>query len=248
MSHSETAKILLTNDDGISCEGLRVLAEKLSSMCDVYVLAPDANRSAVSNKFSMNSPLRISHVGEKMYSCSGTPCDCVIVATKSNLFGVKFDAVVSGINRGANLGTDIIYSGTIAAARQAVLYGIPGIAASLESRDGIEFNFSPLAEFISKNLGKLISLSSQNLFVSLNAYSSDDYNEVVFTSLSERDYNDVVPLIDAPDGFKYGFICGGELVSKGEDFDAARAGKISISLVSVNPRTETMKDSIDFDF
>ena len=231
-------RILVTNDDGIWAEGLRVLIEKLSSVRNVYGMAPEENRSAVSNLFSMSRPLRLKKVGEREYSCSGSPADCVIVATRSNLFGVSFDAVVSGINRGANLGTDIVYSGTAAAARQAVLYKYPGIAVSLESEDG-SFNFAPLAEFVAKNLETLISLSSDELFVSLNAYSSDNYNEAVFTSLCERNYNDTVSIVDGDDGFKYGSICGGELVSSGgEDFPAVKAGKISISLIRASPTAE----------
>ncbi len=240
-------KVLVTNDDGIDAEGLCVLVRMLREVCDVYVLAPETNRSAVSHLFSLSGPLRLKKTGEKSFSCSGSPADCVIVATVSDLFGVKFDAVVSGINRGANLGTDIIYSGTAAAARQAVLYKIPGIAVSLESSDG-NFNFSPLAAFVARNLDKLISLSSDKLFVSLNAYSSDNYDEAVFTSLSERNYNDSVRILDAPDGFKYAFICGGELVSDGEDFDTARSGKISVSLVRVSPTAEKIIVPQEFSF
>lgn len=230
-------KVLLTNDDGICAEGLRVLHERLLPVCDVYVLAPEENRSAVSHCFSLNRPFRMRRTGEREFSCSGSPADCVVVATRSALFGVPFDAVVSGINRGANLGTDIVYSGTAAAARQAALYGIPAIAVSLESEDG-DFNFSPLAGFVAKNLEELIFLSSGELFVSLNAYSSDNYSEAVFASLSERSYNDSVTVVDAPDGFMYGFISGGELVSRGEDFDAVRAGKISVSLIRAEPLAE----------
>lgn len=241
-------KILITNDDGVFAEGINVLAEKLSSVCDVYIFAPDSNRSAVSNFFSMNRPLQIRKISENKYSCSGSPVDCVIAATRSKLFGVEFDAVISGINRGPNLGTDIIYSGTAAAARQAVLYGLPGVALSLDSSDETNFNFSSLAEFVAKNLDEIISLSSSELFVSLNASSSDNYREVVFASLCERNYNDSVPIFDAPDGCSYGFICGGELVSEGEDFDAVQDGKIVISLIEARPRSLEFKGKIDFKF
>ena len=131
---SRKPKVLVTNDDGIEGEGLKVLVDSLKKVADVYVLAPDSNRSAVSSKISMWNNLVLKKHGEQFYSCSGMPADCVICAVKSQFFGVEFDAVISGINAGPNLGTDVIYSGTCAAARQAVLMGLAGIAVSLESK------------------------------------------------------------------------------------------------------------------
>ncbi len=238
-------KILITNDDGINGQGLKVLADKLSSVADVYVFAPDSNRSAVSSMLTMNAPLKIQCHGDRSFSCSGTPVDCVIGALKSDLFGqpLQFDCVFSGINKGANLGTDVVYSGTCAAARQAVLYKVPGIAVSLECFDD-SWKFDALADFCAKNLDLLISLSDEQLFVSVNAYSSDKYNEVVFSSLCIRDYRDTVTLLDGPDGNRYGFFKGGNIHSsesanslrKGDsDFQTVESGKISISQIYAEP-------------
>ena len=146
-------KILVTNDDGIDGEGMKALADRLSMLegVEVYVLAPDSNRSAVSSLLTMASPMKFVRrrdKGDRWFSCSGSPVDCVIAALCSDVFGerVEFDAVFSGINKGANLGTDIVYSGTCAAARQSVLYKVPGIAVSVESYDGT-WKFSDVADF-----------------------------------------------------------------------------------------------------
>ena len=125
--------ILLTNDDGIQAKGINVIAERLiKDGHEVYVVAPDSNRSAVSHHITIWNVNTLKNQGENRWSCSGYPSDCVCVGLESNLFDFKFDVVVSGINQGANMGTDIIYSGTCGAARQAVLNGVPGIALSVD--------------------------------------------------------------------------------------------------------------------
>jgi len=244
-------RILITNDDGIDGAGLIVLADRISKLHDVeiYVMAPDSNRSAVSSLLTMASPMKFVRRRDKgvnWFSCSGSPVDCVIAGLSSNVFdinkneNVKFDAVISGINKGANLGTDVIYSGTCAAARQAVLYGVPGIALSVESYDGT-WKFDALADFCAENLDKLISLSTKELFVSVNARSSDNYNGVVFSSLSIRDYCDRIKILEDPNGKSdlfYGFFKGGDIKSSGRkdekspvDFNVSFGGKISITRI-----------------
>lgn len=247
-------KILVTNDDGIEGEGLKVLVESLKNVCDVYILAPDSNRSAVSSKITMDRSLTYYKHGEKTYSCTGTPADCVISAFTSNLFGFKFDAVVSGINAGPNMGTDVVYSGTCAAARQAVLMGTPGIAVSLESefldyaRDG--FNFKPLADFTAKNLDTLISLCSGDVFVNLNATSADNYKEAVFASGCIRDYGDEVQFEGDGDSFT-GRCSTQKIKISGEndcDYNIARSRKIAVSLVYAEPVLKKMNGTVKFKF
>lgn len=248
-------KVLITNDDGLHSEGINVLADKLSEVSEVYILAPSVNQSAVSSRISLSRPLELVRYSDRKWSCSGSPADCVICATKSGLFGIKFDAVFSGINHGPNMGTDIIYSGTIAAARQAVLYGIPGIAVSLES-PGLDysendFNFLPIAEFCSKNLENLISLSGNDLIVSINALSSDYYNEACFAPLCRRNYQDTVKISENPDG-SYSAVCtGGKILVEGSDscdFNVVRSGRISISLISAHPEAADTGSDINFNF
>jgi 5'-nucleotidase len=121
--------ILLTNDDGIEAEGLKTLEKVLSDMAHLVIIAPDRERSAVSHGLTIHSPLEIKELGPDRYILSGTPADCIIYAIQ-HLFNVFPDMVISGINHGANLGDDIMYSGTVAAAREAARHGIPSMALS----------------------------------------------------------------------------------------------------------------------
>jgi 5'-nucleotidase len=123
--------ILLTNDDGILCKGILKLAEALRSRNEhtVRVLAPDSNRSGVSHGLTiLGSPVKLLELEKDTWSCSGTPVDCVLAGVLGGLPDMKPDLVISGINQGANLGTDITYSGTAAAARPAAQMGVPAIA------------------------------------------------------------------------------------------------------------------------
>ncbi len=123
-------KILVSNDDGYLATGINVLADALEKVADITVVAPDRNRSAASNSLSLQHPLRITNVGHKRYSVDGTPSDCVHIALQGFL-DEEPDLVVSGINHGANLGDDVIYSGTVAAAMEGRFLGLPTIAVSL---------------------------------------------------------------------------------------------------------------------
>ncbi|MEJ2110028.1 MAG: 5'/3'-nucleotidase SurE [Acidobacteriota bacterium] len=121
--------ILLTNDDGIEAEGLKTLEKVLGRPARLVVVAPDRERSAVSHGLTVHGSLKVRERGEERYALNGTPADCIIYALR-HLFSVFPDLVISGINHGANLGDDIMYSGTVAAAREAARHGIPSIAVS----------------------------------------------------------------------------------------------------------------------
>ena len=124
-------KILISNDDGYRAEGLRALTEALEPLAEVTVVAPDRNRSGASNSLTLDVPLRVFPFGERKYLvANGTPTDCVHLAI-SGLFDFEHDMVVSGINDGANLGDDVLYSGTVAAAIEGRFLGLPAIAVSL---------------------------------------------------------------------------------------------------------------------
>lgn len=126
--------ILISNDDGYLARGLRVLADTLAEFATVTVVAPDRNRSGASNSLTLDSPLRVEQVSDKVFFVNGTPTDCVHVAI-TGLLADEPDMVVSGINHGANLGDDVIYSGTVAAAMEGRYLGLPAIAVSLVYRD-----------------------------------------------------------------------------------------------------------------
>lgn len=123
-------RILISNDDGVLAQGLSALVKELALVAEIDVMAPDRNRSGASNSLTLSHPLRIKQLENKMYSVEGTPTDCVHLAV-TGFFDKTFDMVVSGINEGANLGDDILYSGTVAAAMEGRYLGLPAVAVSL---------------------------------------------------------------------------------------------------------------------
>jgi len=131
-------RILVSNDDGYRAEGLQRLADALRPLAEVTVVAPDRNRSGASNSLTLDVPLRVFPYGEGMFYVNGTPTDCVHLAI-SGYFDFQHDMVVSGINDGANLGDDVLYSGTVAAAVEGRFLGLPTMAISLVVREGHHF-------------------------------------------------------------------------------------------------------------
>ena len=123
-------RILISNDDGYQARGLRTLAAHLRPVADVVVVAPDRNRSGASNSLTLETPLRVERVDQNLYYVNGTPTDCVHIAI-TGLLEQEPDVLISGINNGANLGDDVLYSGTVAAAMEGRFLGIPSIAVSL---------------------------------------------------------------------------------------------------------------------
>lgn len=137
-------RILVTNDDGIESEGIQVLAEALSGLGNVTLVAPASDMTAVSHSITLNRPLRVEQRGNGRYAIDGTPTDCVAMAVNLIMKDAPPTLVVSGINKGANLGDDVHYSGTVAGAVEATMYQIPAIAVSLAGRDN--YCFEPAAE------------------------------------------------------------------------------------------------------
>ena len=141
-------KILVTNDDGIHSAGIIALADALKAVGDVVVVAPAHEMSAASHSLTLTRPLRIEKIDDHHFSVDGTPTDCVTLAMNHLLKNNPPSLVVSGINKGGNLGEDVTYSGTVAGALEASIYGLPGIAVSLVQRT--DFDFAPAAEFASE--------------------------------------------------------------------------------------------------
>ncbi|HZD42336.1 MAG TPA: 5'/3'-nucleotidase SurE, partial [Terriglobales bacterium] len=136
--------ILVSNDDGIHSDGIIALEKALQDTGEVYTVAPDREQNSMSHALTLHRPLRVYPLGPKRLAIDGTPTDCIKLAL-TGLLPVRPDLVVSGINKGPNLGDDILYSGTVSAAMEAVLLGVPAIAVSLVTLDG--FNFTAAAEF-----------------------------------------------------------------------------------------------------
>ena len=232
--------LLLTNDDGIDSEGLIKLAEVLRSkgIYRVFVIAPDADRSGVSHGLSiMNDPVKLCSLGEDTWSCSGNPVDCVIAGVLGAL-PVRPDLVLSGINRGANLGTDLIFSGTAAAARQASLFHIPGIALSLHrlnDDDGNVYLWDMAASWAVDHLEELSSFWREYAFVNVNIPNSPGGPQGIVTSWpAVKSYSDKLEVKAAPDGsLLCSLLPGKETTVKepGSDCDVVSRNYVSVSSV-----------------
>jgi 5'-nucleotidase len=234
-------RILLTNDDGINSQGLSLLAQALREAGHrVFVVAPDSDRSGVSHSISfLRGPCKLTGKGKDTWACSGTPADCVVVASLGGvpeLEGLP-DLVVSGINRGANIGTDIVYSGTAAAARQGGLCGIPSVALSLV--EGGAWHWETAVNFSLKHLAEIIVFWKPETFVNVNIPNiGEEPGGLVSTFPSLRCYNDCVDPYEARDGGRYCFSKAGEIGTwpeSGSDWDAVSRSLVSMSAVFIHP-------------
>ena len=234
--------VLLTNDDGYASEGIRVLAVAIRAQGhDAWIFAPDSERSGQSHAMTLRHPLKLRRHAEREYSCSGTPADCVILAGHGVL-PCKPDVVLSGINRGPNLGTDLIYSGTAAAARQASMAGMPGIALSLaEFKE--PFRYDALARSVAERLEELVSLWTPEVFININAPNADESFRFEFRwgQPCRRVYKDTLKVFEGSDGHAYCFYTDGYVETPEQersDEAMVRAGFASISRILVYPCAE----------
>ncbi|MFP4441828.1 MAG: 5'/3'-nucleotidase SurE [Spirochaetia bacterium] len=230
-------KILLTNDDGIDSEGLLAVKTALEGEHDVWIVAPDGERSGMSHYLTLHEPIRSKVVGDNCYSCSGSPVDCVVLGLLGGI-PAKPEIVLSGINKGPNLGTDIVYSGTAAAARQAAFMGVPGIALSVAGFK-IPMYYKAAALFISRNIGKLKKLWNPDHFININFPNEEKPStSVTITHPSRRIYHDKLVTFNAPNGAAYHFLDGSPVeteMESGSDWDVVSKGGVSISPVYLHP-------------
>lgn len=226
--------ILLTNDDGYFSTGIQSLKEYLSKDYDVYIAAPDNEKSAVSMALTINRPLRIQQVREKEFAIDGTPVDCVNVALQK-ILPRRPDMVVSGLNLGENLSEDILFSGTVGAAFSAQLYDIPALAVSLISdkwslSEG-KFNVEAGVEITGRILRKLLELPEIKVVYNVNIPYQNNGKIVVTAPGNKRYKPEIIERTD-PRGQNYYWIGTGDPVSKGgKDTDvwAVKKGYISLS-------------------
>jgi 5'-nucleotidase len=145
-------KILISNDDGVHAEGIEALANSIRDIAEVIIVAPDRNRSGASNSLTLENPLRVTEVANNVYSVQGTPTDCVHFALNELLKDDLPDLVLSGINHGANLGDDVLYSGTVAAAMEGHFLGVQSIAFSLVGNNHFETAASIVREIVDQHI------------------------------------------------------------------------------------------------
>jgi 5'-nucleotidase len=233
--------ILLTNDDGIEAPGLRALLPALSSLAQLTVFAPDHNWSAAGHTKTLHKPLRVTPYqladGVQAYTSSGAPSDCVALA----LLGIlpqKPDLVVSGTNQGANVGHDLIYSGTVAAAREAVISGLPAISISLDSYDNPNFAFAAkVAAQVVRQVQQHGLPAGTFLNVNVPSLPPEEIAGIAITRLSRLVYREVLVRRHDPRGRPYYWI-GGEPPSghqdQGTDIWALAHGYVSITPVHLD--------------
>lgn len=232
--------ILVTNDDGVTAPGLLALANAMKNLGDVTVLAPDRVWSASGHVKTMHRPLRVKHTqladSTPALAADGAPSDCVALALLG-LVPHQIDLVVSGINSTANLGQDVTYSGTVTAAMEAVIWGIPGIAFSLDSPpDGVdELDFAPAAH-VAMTVSKRVMANSLPKGTVLNVnvpyLPENDIKGQMITRQGQREYRDELVQREDPRGRPYYWI-GGEsptgAADMGTDIGAIRDGYVSIT-------------------
>lgn len=229
-------KILITNDDGALSPALAILKEHLKEH-EIYIVAPEKDRSGCSHAISLNKPVKFKQLSENFFSCSGTPADCVLY---SMLGAIPFkpDFIISGINLGANLGTDLIYSGTVAAARQAVLMGIPAIAVSL-NKFNPPYPLDYIAKFLADNVERFYEKSSKDYFLNINFPESISENtKIEYVNLGRRFYHDTLAKHALCKKEKFYFLTGTlDHLTMEEDSDwaAVERGNIAVSKVYVHP-------------
>ena len=230
--------VLLTNDDGIYAEGLNALEYEIKRFAEVLVVAPDREQSASSHSFTLNRPLRMYQRGPNRFSCDGTPTDCVMLATHGILKNRMPDILISGINHGANMGEDVTYSGTVAAAIEGSILGIKSLAVSNTDGENID-SYKPAARFIAKFIKQIDKFNLPvETFLNINfpALWSTKFSQYKYTRLGKRVYNDIVIEKTDPRGRNYYWIAG-ESVWKnieGSDYEAVSSGAVSISPLKVN--------------
>lgn len=238
-------KILLTNDDGVYAKGIKTLYEALKSEHDVTVVAPLGQCSSTGHTISLDRPLRMDKIEENIYGIDGFPADCTFMALGEVMRGQKPDLVISGVNKGGNLGQDIYYSGTVAAAREATFHGLPAIAMSLTTefseygKNHFE-NAVPLIKSMLKH--KIHEQIREHTVLNVNIpdVPISDIKGMEFAPLGKRHYsNEVERRVDAR-GRDYFWVVGRysgyhNFDDQGSDCHLIHNNKISFTYLGINP-------------
>jgi len=238
------AHILVTNDDGITAPGLFALVQALRNLGEVSVLAPDRNWSASGHVKTLHRPLRVKEVkledGSQAFASDGAPSDCVALAVLGIL--PELDLVVSGINPNANVGHDVTYSGTVTAAMEAVIWGVPGLAVSLDSPENHlgYMDYGPAAEY-ARRVAKLMlaNKTPDGIVLNLNVPTMplEEIKGIQVTRQGLRVYHDELLTRADPRGVPYYWI-GGDPPSgvpdQGTDFGAIKSGFVSLTPLNLD--------------
>ena len=239
--------ILVTNDDGIHSIGLKSLAKALARVGEVWVVAPDRERTAVAHAVTLHKPLRVHEMEKRVYAVNGTPVDCVNLALL-NILPTRPRLLVSGINKGVNLGDDVLYSGTVSAAVEGTILGIPSMAVSQEGRDA--FHFATGAEYAVR-IARLILQKGlpEETLVNLNIpdRTAEAVTGVRVTCLSRRRFdNPIIEKVD-PHGRSYFWIAGTRISwsrNKDADHEAIAEGAVSLTPLHLDSTNYSVLDQL----
>ena len=241
-------RVLLTNDDGVVAPGLMALAREMSRAAEAFVVAPEQERSATSHAITLHKPLRVTRVaaaetGLPTWSTNGTPADCVVLAVL-DLLGSPPDVVVSGINAGANLGMDMIYSGTVSAAVEAALFGISAVAISVAGFENM--HWEPAARFATRLVQEIARRGlPQDSFLNVNVPNRpvSELTGVEVTRQSSRRYVNRLEKRADPRGRDYYWLTGsvedGDS-APGTDVRAVAEGRISVTPLRLDMTYEAL--------
>jgi 5'-nucleotidase len=249
-------RILVTNDDGINAAGLRVLERVATQLSDdVWVVAPETNQSGASHSLTMHRPLRIREISKRRFAVDGTPTDCVLLALQIIVKDKPVDLVLSGVNHGGNLGEDVTYSGTIAAAMEATLFNVPAIAWSQVYQNGHRVKWGTAARFAADIASRLFSDDwPKDLLVNVNFPDriASRVRGYRVTSQGKRKLGDeLLERID-PRGRPYVWIGGlriDETHQEGSDLQAVAQGYVSITPIHMDmthrPSFERLRQALE---
>jgi 5'-nucleotidase len=240
--------ILLSNDDGILARGLAVLAEACADLGQVTVIAPDREQSATSHSLTLHRPIRATRRSDGAYQVDGTPTDCVLLGLGA-LLPKKPDFVLSGVNHGPNMGEDVLYSGTVAAAMEGLAAGIPSVAFSFGSFDleHLESHRAGLKQLISRIVAVDQFPPDTLLNVNLPPIPADQVRGVKVTSLGSRVFHEEIARMKDPWGREIYWIGGGHVTWSGgeeSDFHAVRDGFISVTPLHVDMTNYNLLEAV----
>ncbi len=229
-------RILVSNDDGYFSPGIAILAERLGALGEVTVVAPERDRSGASNSLTLDRPLQLRRAASGFLYVNGTPTDCVHLAL-TGLMQPPPDVVVSGINFGANMGDDTIYSGTVAAATEGFLFGIPSLAVSLAGKEGRHFDSAAaIAVQMVERFGRAPAGQPVLLNVNVPDLALAELGAVEVTRLGRRHKAEPVVKMQTPRGEAFWIGAAGEAqdAGPGTDFHSVAAGRVSVTPLQVD--------------
>ena len=244
-------KILLTNDDGYDAKNIKTLYEKLSENHEVWIIAPKNNCSGMSAAISYLNEIEVTKIDEKIYAVDGTPADCSYLGLLS-IVDFEFDIVVSGINHGANIGNDVLYSGTVGAAIGGRNLKYPPIAISVASYDAKDINYiaNKSCEIINKIFNSKQILKGKVININFPDISEEEYKGIQATGISKRDIPAKPIKLESnttPDLYRYRYNLSGEPLKEDSfvtDAEAVKNGYVSFSVLDFSLNSENFIDDV----